>query len=148
VGNTAISSTLMVAALDLNLVQLLRSAMNTPSPYNAAHAGNCTAAVSPDQAAPHTINRTACAGNAHHPAATFEPSCVLHFQTRLNAIQPQVRDRLVTPVDAKPYIEPPWKVLPWPVAARPIFSVKHCLIKAQFNRTDVSDVGRTLDLFI
>lgn len=141
----------MVAALDLNLVQLLRSAINTPDPAVAASAGGAgvhIAANSPAEAAQQTVNRSAGLRNCDCPAATFEPTRVPEWHPRLNAMQPAVRDRPVMPVDAKPFIQPPWKVLPWPVAARSNCSPCHAPVKRQVYRTDVSDVGRTLDLFI
>ena len=150
-SNPAISSTLLVAALDLNLVQLLRSAINTADATTAAMAagsGNHIAANSSAHAAQQTVVRSAGMRNSDSPAATFESSRTHYFHPRLNAIQPEVCDRPVMPVDGKPFIQPPWKVLPWPVAPRSCVSAYQQLIKNRLHRTDVSDVGRTLDLFI
>jgi hypothetical protein len=144
----------MVAALDLSLVQMLRQAINTADATTAAAAGgsgNRIAASSPAHAAQQAVERTTAYRNADKPAATFSPSNssfqVNHLHPRLNEIQPQDCDRPVMPVNDKPFIQPPWRTLPWPTV-HPCCTPHYWQMKTQVNRTDISDVGRTLDLFI
>lgn len=143
---------LLVAGLDLSLVQMLRQAIRTADLSAAASAGTGHAVVdhSPNQAAVRTILKVE---KESVPAATFEPCAKHHLNPRLAELQPYTQTRPVLPVDCKHTIQAPWKVLPWPKEHWPARPTGHRIvcsgaIKAGAYRADESSVGRMLDLFI
>ncbi len=149
VGDLAVNSSLLVAGLELSLVKMLRQAMQTADLSGAAAAGSGhqVATSSPHQAAVQTVVRDQ-RSSASQPAASFEPSSQHHFHPRLADLQPYTCTRPVLPADCKSTIQPPWKVLPWPVQAKPALPPGHRIIKVKADCTDESSVGRMLDLFV
>ena len=149
-SDLAINSSLLVAALDLNLVKLIRQAIRTADLTSAAAAGCVHRVVGscPKQVAIRRVTETKFIKNTEKPAATFEPCHVHHWHTRLNDLQPYTCTRPVQAASSTSSIQPPWKVLPWPNVAKPIRPPGCRTIKVQPNRADESSVGRTLDLFI
>jgi hypothetical protein len=150
VSDLAINSSLLVAALDLNLVKLIRQAIRTADLTSAAAAGSAHPIVgsSPRQAAVRSVTETKIVKSSDRPAATFEPCRVHHWHPRLNELQPYTCTRPVQAAASVSSIQPPWKVLPWPTVAKPTRPPGSRTIKVQPNRADESSVGRTLDLFI
>jgi hypothetical protein len=146
VSETGVNASLLGAALDLSLVQLLRSAIRTADVSSAA--GHSTVNRSPSQAAIRTVARATGSRNSDHAAATYEPRAGHYWHPRLNQLQPCTCDRPVTPADTQPTIQPPWKVLPWPMSDKTKCVQAHRTIKVQPIVADVSCVGRTLDLFV
>lgn len=128
---------------------MLRQAIQTADLSGAAAAGtgHAVTSYSPPQAAVRTVVRTQ-GGSVHTPAATFEPCVTHHLHPRIAELQPYACTRPVLPVETKMTIQPPWKVLPWPVRAKPCLPPGYCLVKVESNRTDESAVGRMLDLFV
>jgi hypothetical protein len=48
-------------------------------------------------------------------------------------------------------VQPPWRVLSWPTAVRPVKlheTVAASVVKAPVGSADLNSVGRTLDLFV
>jgi hypothetical protein len=138
---------LLVANLDLRLVQMLRQAMRTADISAAASAGAGHAVVdhSPARAATRTILKVE---KEKIPAATFEPCPKNHAHPRLAELQPYTQTRPVLPMDSKFTIQAPWKVLPWPKQIRPTLPPGQHVIKNGAYRADESSVGRMLDLFV
>ncbi len=151
-SDLSISSSLLAATLNASLVGSVINAIHTADLTSAAEAGSGAAQASvtrsPRQASPVAVQRTLYVRNCEKPAATFEPRPVHHWHTRLNEVQPCNGDRPIPPTGCKSSIQPPWRVLPWPIAAKPTFPPGHRVIKMQSKRTDVDNVGRTLDLFV
>jgi hypothetical protein len=150
VSDLATSSSLLVAALDLNQVTSVINAIRTADLTSAAQARSVHPVVgsSPAQVPGRPIIETRYIKSSERPAATFEPCQVHHWHTRLSELQPYTCTQPVPPVSSSAFIQPPWKVLPWPVAAKPIRPPGCRTIKVLPNRADESSVGRTLDLFI
>jgi hypothetical protein len=145
---------LLVATLDLKLVQLVRGAMNAA---DAQGVGPCGRLIHPApvieprrrfhpepvfEPRPHV-----------HPEPAFDPRPRLHVPDFLRGGTPAPCDPSATPAEpagrvssASP-IEPPWKVLPWenPPAPRPRPLQK---IKIVNGRPDISSKGNVIDLFI
>ena len=155
VSDLAVSSSLLVATMDLNLVTSIIQAMRAADIGAAAASGSGStfAAVgsSPKPAPTETIQRTVYVRNSEKPAATFEPCpppSVHHWHTGWNDLQPYTCARPVLPTECKSSIQPPWRVLPWPIAAKPCLPPGYRMIKQQSNPADVIGVGRMLDLFV
>jgi hypothetical protein len=152
VSDLGVNSSLLIATLDLSLVRDVIGAIRTADITSAAAAGASGGTVaqtnSPNQAEAQTVIATKTVRSSDQPAATFEPASVRHLHPRMNQLQPYTCERPVTPADCGPTIQPPWKVLPWPIAVRSIHPHGIRVIKIPPNRTDVDNVGRMLDLFV
>ena len=151
-GTDALPS-LLVASLDLKLVQLLRAAMNGdkpvsglgPAPNNVERRFH----IHPEP----TIER-----RFHiHPEPRIEPREVIRLPDRFESTGPGCDDDVVlVPVPVECYkpckravIEPPWKVLPWEdrpgsCEARPVGPK----IKIVVQPPDIAHKGSLIDFFI
>jgi hypothetical protein len=126
---------LIVAALDLNLVRLVRGAM-APNPC-----GKPVAFIGPAPNCFRFLPRRRI-----HPTPRFEPRPVIHPTPRLEptpaTCEPPHEPEM--PVRSKSPIEPPWKVLPWEQPpAQPAPKVKLAIY-----RPDVVSKGSLIDFFI
>jgi hypothetical protein len=152
VSDLGVNSSLLIATLDLSLVRnvigAIRTADITSAAEKGASGGTVTQTYSTHYAAAQTVVVTKTVRGSDQPAATFEPSSVRHLHPRMNQLQPYSCNRPVTPTDCGPTIQPPWKVLPWPIAVRSIHPHGIRVVKIPPNRTDVDNVGRMLDLFV
>lgn len=133
---------LLVAALDLNLVRLVRGAMNGGSPSaigmvrpQPRFESRLVAEPTPRFEPRHVV----------HPTPRFEPRPVIHPASR---VEPQAP----APVDPGAYVsnrpsvgplDPPWKSLPCvtPSAPPPI-------VKLALYQVDIQNKGSLLDLFM
>jgi hypothetical protein len=147
VSDLGVNASLLVAASDLNLVQSLLGAIRTADLTSAAERSGHPSTI-PGQTLVRTVIRTVTVRNADQPAAAFEPTPEHQWHPRIKELQPYTCDRPVPAPDAKPSIEAPWKVLPWPKAVAACSYRRHRTIKAQAIVADESNVGRTLDLFV
>ena len=135
---------LIVAALDLQLVRLLRGAMagSAKAGCRATPLGPAPGHLHPDarptvEPAPRFEPRPVV-----HPTPRFEPRPVIHPKP---AEAPQAGPPL-NPEKPRPLpvvFEPPWKVLPWEIPAEPAPKVKLIV-----HRPDVKTKGTMLDVFI
>ena len=138
---------LMVAALDLKLVQLLRGAMAAANAGAAKSTG--LPGPAPTVAAPRPVI---------HPQPRIEPRQVIHPTPRIEpreVIRPTPRVVEPPPIlccprcpPDKPHqpgspVVPPWKVLPWENPPQPLPKVK--LIKL---KPDIVTRGSLIDCFI
>jgi len=135
VGVSAADVGLIVAALDLNLVRLVRGAM-APNPN-----GKAVAFIGPAPTNARFLSRPVV-----HPTPRFEPRPVIHPRPRVEplpcACEPPHEPEM--PVRSKSPIEPPWKVLPWEEPpAQPAPKVKLAIY-----RPDVVSKGSLIDFFI
>jgi len=133
---------LLVAALDLELVRLLRAAMRPDAQVGRA---------SPLGPAPSTIQPR----HRLHPAPRFEPRAVVHPAPRFEprqVIHPQ--PLVAPPAPAQPTepqqprradcpIQPPWRVLAWETPLPPPPKIKLIVY-----RPDTISKGSLIDLFI
>ena len=152
-SDLAVNSSLLVAALDLNLVTSVINAIRTADLTSAAEAGSGAAQAvgSRSPSSTPSVQPTGYVRNSEKPAATFESrrACpVHHWHTTPGELQTSTCTRSVEPTDCKLKIQPPWRVLPWPVTARPMLPPGYRMTKKQSSRADLDNVGRTLDLFI
>jgi hypothetical protein len=147
------SVNLLVATLDLKLVQLLRGAMRAAdgqNPGGPEHLIHPAPAIEPRR---HFHPEPKFDPRPHvHPEPAFDPRPRLHVPGFLHgacenccptATAPEPTDRKSS---ASP-IEPPWKVLPWEdrpaVRPRPLQKVK-----LMIGRPDISAKGTVIDVFI
>lgn len=137
--------TLLVAALDLKLVQLVRGAMRAADEAGAKELGGL---VREPEFRPRQII---------HPEPRYEQRPVIHPEPRYEA-RPVIHPtpRVVEPPPAvcspcpehKPRITPspfvpPWKVLPWENPPQPLLKVKVIKLKP-----DIVRKGSLIDCFI
>jgi hypothetical protein len=155
-GNLALS----VTGLQLQLVTLLTGAMN------AADAGAAAAAtsqpVSPTIGGCPETNETdrrqsqvpqvdqpltyrAVDSQLIHSAVTYDRNGPPDAHARRIADIPPHRTAIES--TAPPMIQPPWRTLSWPAVSGHA-KVIHRIVKIAPGRTDVRDVGQTLDIFI
>lgn len=120
---------LLVAMMDLKLVQLLRGAMNAAD----AGAGKCASAhpLGPDPNCAHIGPRPQVHPTPHfnprpviQPAARFEPRPVIHPKPieAPPAVCPPVLPEV--PHVKQFHRQAPWQVLPWERSPQPIIQVK------------------------
>jgi hypothetical protein len=143
------SVNLVVAALDLNLVRLLRRAMNG----GHAPCGPLDGACRPAGFEPrrrHEPEPVIEPRKRVEPAPYFEPRRRIHPRPELAVPPPQLAPAAPAEAATRPSspIEPPWKVLPWERGAdfpppRPVRK-----IKVFVTRPDSYCKGSVLDLFI
>ena len=138
------TASLVVAALDLKLVQLLRQAIRTADQSSgAARVGEAhfSGPGTSLHAAPHIEPRQRI-----HPTPRFEPRPVIHPTPRvdltISQISPPASDPL-SPPKRNNSIEPPWKTVVWQIPTPPPAQVKVII-----HRTDVAHKGSLIDLFI
>ena len=136
---------LIVAALDLNLVRLVRGAM-ADNPNGSPVSGLGPA---PNPTLLHARRRV-------EPEPRFEPRPVIHPTPRFEprpVIRPEPRVELLPcepphepemPVRSKSPIEPPWKVLPWEQPPEPPAPK----VKLAIYQSDVVSKGSLIDFFI
>jgi hypothetical protein len=146
VSVTAADVGLIVAALDLNLVRLLRGAM-APNPH-----GKPVAFIGPAPTSARLLTRPRIEPTPRfeprpvvHPTPRFEPRPVIHPRPRVEptpAICEPPHDPEM-PVRSKSPIEPPWRVLPWETPPQPTPKVKLAIY-----RPDVVSKGSLIDFFI
>jgi hypothetical protein len=136
---------LIVAALDLQLVRLVRGAM-------AGGAGGAPVSglgPAPNPALLHARRRVEPEPRFEprpviHPTPRFEPRPVIHAAPRVELQPCEPPHEPEVPVRAKSPIEPPWKVLPWehpPEQPAP-------RVKLAIYRPDVVSKGSLIDFFI
>ena len=140
---------LVVAALDLQLVRLLRGAICTADlssrPGGAGGAFGPAAVIEPRPR--HHPDPLIEPRPRIHPTPRFEPRPVIHPTPRLEALlNDAARSAPPSPCPPCPHtspLQPPWKVLPWDQPpARP------ALIKVNVLRPDIHHKGSLLDLFM
>lgn len=152
VSSLSDQANLLVAALDLNLVRLLRGAMRAADAQGAAGgsaAGGCGCGPAATyEPRPHVHPEPVIEPRPHlHPQLRIEPRPVLHPTPRVNTTLPIEQGGPVECIEvckARSPIEPPWKVLPWPVEG-PRVTVK---VKRIRPRTDIITKGSLIDCFI
>lgn len=145
-GVTAADVGLIVAALDLNLVRLVRGAM-APNPN-----GTPVAFIGPAPTNPRFEQRPVVHPTPRfeprpvvHPTPRFEPRPVIHPRPRVEPLpavcEPPHEPEM--PVRSKSPLEPPWKLLPWETPPQPAPKVKLAIY-----RPDVVSKGSLIDFFI
>jgi hypothetical protein len=140
-------SDLLIAAMDLSLVKMIRSAMQTADAGAAAALGGGGGGIGP--AATYTPTPHFNPRIVLHPTPRFEARKVLHPEAR---VQFQHQDRLATrgvaPTISSSHsshstVNPVWNHLP---------SVHHshtaCHVKPQILRTDIRNKGSLIDTVI
>ena len=142
------SVSLVVAALDLNLVRLLRRAMNDGcAPCGPLHGVCRPARIEPRRR--HEPEPVIESRKRIDPTPRFEPRRTIHPSPR---VEPCAQPAPAAPVEpaTRPScpVEPPWKVLPWERGTdfpppRPVRK-----IKVFVTRPDSYCKGSVLDLFI
>jgi len=141
---------LIVAALDLKLVQLLRDAIRTTA--MAAGKGQPVSGLGPAPNAGLFESRRRVEPQPvfeprkHiHPTPRFEPRPVIHLTPRVvdppACVCPPVEPE--KPRITKPFMVPPWKLLPWEQPPRPALSIK--VIR---RKPDIVRKGSLIDCFI
>jgi len=149
VGISSSSISLLTASLDLELVKLLRGAMNTD-------AGRATALGPAPNPAPGRGEDRFEPRRVFHPTPRYEPRPVLHpeprYETRpLMSTEPReaLQPPIVEPTSGvtKSSIEPVWKSLP-PVPPSESAHPAPLVIKLIHRPPDVSYKGLLLDLFL
>ena len=135
---------LLVASLDLKLVQLVRGAMRAA---DAAGGRGCSA--HPLGPAPTPVGRL-----VHRPQSRIDPRPVIHPTPRFEprpVLHPRPAEAPPAAPPASPEVpritrsplEPPWKVLPW--EAPPALPPKTKII---VKPPDLPNKGRLFDVFI
>lgn len=152
---------LLVAALDLKLVQLVRGAIRTAdlSSGKGAPASGLGPAPNPDIGLRrHLEPEPVIEPRRHiHPTDYYEPRQVIHPKPCVAPCPcppaplcppepdyyPPIPIAPVATYATSSPIQPPWKILPWqnPPAARPI-------VKIVIKRTDIVHKGSLIDCFL
>jgi len=139
---------LLVAALDLKMVQLIRGAIRAAD--EASGKGEAVSGLGP---APDRIEQR----RVFHPEPRIEPRLVYHPTPRIEPreiIHPTPRVVEPPPVyccppcepkprDHKSPFVPPWKVMPWENPPQPLLKVKVIKLKP-----DIVRMGSLIDCFI
>jgi hypothetical protein len=145
VSSLQTEASLIVAAFDLKVVQLLTQAIRTADLSGAAErAGNTPAAIFEQR--PHIHPTPVYEIRPHiHPTPYYEPRPVIHPHPRVEQMNLACPDRPapLSPMNLENPIQPPWKILPWQNTPQSRQTVKIHLI-----RTDVVHKGTVLDLFV
>jgi hypothetical protein len=156
VGALQDNVSLLAAGLDLALVQSVLSAIRTadlsqPQPSQYQPATSVTLSQRPASSLPGQPNAPR---NSDHPAATYNAQPVENpHLRRCRDLLPYPCPRPVEMVhdDAPvhpPSVQPPWKVLPWPIAVQKTSTRHFQPVKILPNRDDVTTAGRLLDIFV
>ena len=140
-------ASLIVATMDLSVVQLLRQAIRT---------ADLSSAINQQSAAPASSLRVEPRRRIHpepvieprthvHPSPTYEPRPVIRRHARVG-LEGRVCGTEVPqacPMKLGNPIQPPWRILPWenPVQTRQT-------VKIHLIHTDVINKGTLLDLFV
>lgn len=143
----AASASLIVATLDLKMVQSVIGAMRAADKASH-HCGPCGRFDAIE-------NQVICRRFRLHPTPVIEPRQVIHPTPRIlprPVIHPQPRVE-PQPPPCEPELHcheapkclppPPWKVLPWKIPIPPPVQIKRVI-----HRTDVKHKGSLIDLFI
>jgi hypothetical protein len=134
---------LLVAALDLKLVQLIRDAMRVADIAGARELGVLEPAATFEPRR-HFHPEPVIEPRRHfHPTPYFEPR--EHIHPRAVVVPPPV---IVLPCEPpakhhEPVFQPPWKVMPWENPPQPAVKVKVIKLKPDIVRT-----GSLLDCFL
>jgi hypothetical protein len=142
---------MVVAALDLELVRLLRGAIRAAdlASGQGGAAGPFFGPAAVIEPRPrHHPDPVIEPRQRIRPAPRFEPRPVVHPTLRLE-VELNEAARVAPPPDACPpcphksALPPPWKLAPWecPLPPRP-------LIKVNVRRTDIIHKGSLIDMFI
>ena len=144
----ATNVSLIVAELDLKLVQLVRGAMRAADAASGKAGGLSACPIRPAavfEPRPRLHPTPLIEPRPRiHPTPRFEPRPVIHPQV-------VIEDSLVVACDGQGKkdtkhpspIQPPWAVLPWQTPSQP-----KPIIKRFISRTDIKTKGSLLDLFI
>jgi hypothetical protein len=137
---------LVVASLDLKLVQLLRDAIRTTdlAGARATSGGNLppTPEILPRR---HITPEPFIENRRHiHPQPLYEPRPVIHPQPRCVEPPPPIcpAPEPIARQHKSPFV-PPWKVLPWQNPPQPALKIK--VIKL---RPDIVRKGSLIDCFL
>jgi hypothetical protein len=145
VSSLQTEASLIVAAFDLKVVQLLVQAIQNADQAGAAErSGNIPAATYEPRL--HIHPTPVYENRPHiHPTPYYEPRPVIHPHPRVEQMNLACPDRPapLPPMNLENPIQPPWKILPWQNSPQPRQTVKIHLI-----RTDVDHKGTVLDLFV
>ena len=134
---------LVVASLDLKLVQLLRDAIRTTDLAGARNNGSITPEVEilPRR---HLVPTPLIEPRVHiHPQTLYEARPVIHPQPRVEPPPPICPPaEPVSHLTKAPFV-PPWKVMPWENPPQPALKIK--VIKL---RPDIVRKGSLIDCFL
>lgn len=149
---------LLVASLDLKLVQLLRDAIRTADLSTAAHRATDLGPAPSPEPRRHYHPEPVYEPRAHyHPTPRIEPRPVWYVAPSASAGRcwsacpagAGWADCSPTAAPAKPDcerpMEPPWKVLPWQNPPPPPRVQK---VKVRVYRPDTAQKGAAIDLFV
>ena len=141
----AANVSLIVAALDLNLVRLVRGAM-ADNP-NGSPVSGLGPAPNNDRFEPRRRVEPEPRFEPRpvvHPAPRFLPRPVIHPAPRVEPRPCEPPHEPEMPVRTRSPIEPPWKVLPWDQPPEP----PEPRVKLAIYRPDVVSKGSLIDFFI
>jgi hypothetical protein len=145
------SVNLLVATLDLKLVQLLRGAMRAADRQGPAGRGQLIHPAPTIEPRRHFHPEPKFEPRPHvHPEPAFDPRPRLHVPGYLRGAEccpNSPASQPIVPKSPTSPIQPPWKVLPWenPPAMRPRPLQK---VKLMIGRPDISPKGTVIDVFI
>jgi hypothetical protein len=144
VSSLQAEASLIVAAFDLNVVQLLRDAIRTAD-LSQAGQGNAGSPAAVFEPRLHIHPTPVYEPRVHyHPTPTYEARPVIHPQPRVEQRELACScECKPAPMNLENPIQPPWKILPWENAVQPRQTVKVHLI-----HTDLVHKGTVLDLFV
>jgi hypothetical protein len=144
VSSLQTEASLIVAAFDLKVVQLLRDAIRTAD-LSQAGKGSSNSPAAIFEQRPHIHPTPIYEPRPHvHPTPVYEARPVIHPHPRVEQVELGCcQTCLPTPMKLENPIQPPWKILPWENAVQPRQTVKIHLI-----HTDVVHKGTVLDLFV
>ncbi|HEY7116959.1 MAG TPA: hypothetical protein VH475_10255 [Tepidisphaeraceae bacterium] len=136
---------LLVAALDLKMVQLVRDAMRTADRATAKELGVLEPAARFEPRVVYHPTPRFEPRPVYHPTPRFEPRPIVHPTPRVVDPPPAVCPprEPECPRISKPVFVPPWKVMPWENPPQPALKVK--VIKLQPDRVRK---GSLIDCFI
>jgi hypothetical protein len=142
---------LLVAALDLKLVQLIRDAIRVTDLAGATERGGSIGPEPTIEPRRHYEPTPVFEPRQHiHPAPIYErPRVIARGVAPACRVEPPVTpgEPAVCPMEcappAPPFMQPPWKTLPWENSAQPAVKVKVVKIKP-----DIVRKGSLVDLFL
>ncbi|MDB5321523.1 MAG: hypothetical protein JWN40_3154 [Phycisphaerales bacterium] len=137
---------LVVASLDLKLVQLLRDAIRTTDLAGARASGGGNLAPTPEiLPRRHFVPEPLIENRRHiHPQTLYEARPVIHPQPRVVEPPPPICPPAepISHLTKSPFV-PPWKVMPWENPPQPALKIK--VIKL---RPDIVRKGSLIDCFL
>ena len=136
---------LVVASLDLKLVQLLRDAIRTTDLAGACASGGNLAPTPEFLPRRHFTPEPFIENRRHiHPQTLYEARPVIHPQPRVVEPPPPIcpPPEPISHQSKSPFV-PPWKVMPWQNPPQPALKIK--LIKL---RPDIVRKGSLIDCFL